>query len=314
MQTLPCVVVALLPSLASAQQEAKAPTTAPLELRVAVAAGSKLFFRSTLATEVAIDAGGQQQHNSNELTFDLAHSFGAAGADGRRPVKVRILRVRGRGGAGAQAIAFDSATPQKGEPAPELDLEGALRSLCGRELSCAVDPRGELHDFGGIAEAIAAARDKAGIGGPAVENLINETTLRRLCGSAFAWLPERPVEVGAEWPRSERLDSRGTSVLVERSYRLAKVADATCELVVTGKATTPDAGAGAPLRIRKGSIQGSETVDRADGCLRHSQQTSTAELLARSPGGEVAVAQTTRSEVTRISEREATPPAADGGR
>jgi hypothetical protein len=218
--------------LATACGEADdAPVRGPIELRLRLAPGATVAYRSVSSSEGRSDApswGGKPMREESTREFELIGK--ETDAEGVVSALYRWRRLKGKSSAGDVVEEFDSAS-EAPTPNPMLTFQLAL---IGRELPIRLSPAGRVLPLEGTLERAKEwfkdRPERPMLDGPGKE-MFDDNLMRRSIAQGLVPLPDKPVSVGDSWPAAIELmpmggadlEFKGTSTLTAATRSTATI-------------------------------------------------------------------------------------------
>jgi len=340
---LSALTLFLIPILTAQEPKAVAKTDpkAPVALKLGLAKGDAVYFKTTTNMEQNIDMGGQPMEMGNQIMQTTEVKVVDVDDKGVVTVDVKIHAVRGTMAMpmGMGDLEFDSTKKEEPADADEgggmmpnmAGVKQALTALAGKTLRAKVAGNGELIEVTGITELVQEAQKKAGrMGAQMLGGSLNEGVIKRNIQDCFGTLPKEPTALGGTWKKqSSQAGSRGMPMLFDVTLKLERADAERAAIQATGtiaiapkkedakdetkkkkedKEGEEDEMAAvqremmANLKVENGKVTGLAEVSRKDGMVIKSTSEMAMDLSMPGPmGGDMKIQQKSKTVTERTT-------------
>jgi len=193
-----------------------APALAQTRLELKFPEGTRTI-QSVAKTNQVLTIGGQEVPSASDRHVVEKITIGKRDADGRVPLRTTVETVKvDISLPGGLSINFDSAKPDPKSDVAELQTQiEVLRGLSGASYTVLVDKDQQVTAVQGVDKVLETAPQGAAA---ALKEALSLPTLKRAVAQEWAAIPNKVVNKGEKWQKTQVLDIGGGQTLTFENY------------------------------------------------------------------------------------------------
>jgi len=246
---------------------------AAVRLQLKLDKGKTCYERSMIEQKITQEFMGQQQ--TIDMTIGVIQKLDVLDVDGQGNMQIRRTYTWAK---------FKQASPMM--PAVDYDssqqttlaagAEG-FAALVGQSYTTKMSPQGKVLEITGMEQLAEAVRKKAPAapsqGPDALSTFLDKEAVRQMTESATAIYPEKPIEPGDSWTRTQVI-KQGFAMITDSKWTLQKREGGVATIAATASVKADPNGA--PMQTQgmamkmdlSGSQEGTIQMDEATGLVR----------------------------------------------